>query len=456
MKKLFSTISLLLILSFSFSQNLIVNSINFEGNKVTKDNIISIELNIKTGDTLCYQNIDSVLKLNASKIYNLQLFHWVKSKYKIKKTQFVDITFSIQERWYVWPIPIFSLADRNLNAWLNKMDFNRIDYGIHTAWYNFRGRNEKLISNIQYGFNRKYELFYTTPQINKKQNIGLEFGGSFYQSHYLDYSNIDGKPTTLRLENEFPINKKYLRFGLINRNSNENIRNLRFELNSQNVSDSILKLNPFYHLKGNSKTYFQFEVNQILNKRKTFSYPLSGSFLEISYRQRFFINNTENPSSRFRLDFSKYIPITKKSFYSIGLNSQYTYNTQISTSENIALGYKKNIRGFDFFVIDGQNFLAFKQNINTTIFSEKSIQLNFLPSDKFNSIPISVYGGLFSDIGYVWDNKYAHLNSLSNELLYSVGAGIHFVSYYDQVFVIEYTLNSLMKHGIFVSTKFSF
>lgn len=455
MKKLFPYILLFFISQSSFGQNLIVNSIQFEGNKTTKEKIISFEIKLNVGDTINLKKIDSILEINSTKIYNLQLFHWVKYKYEINSNQ-ADITFIVQERWYIWPIPIFSLADRNLNAWLKKMDFNRIDYGLHTAWYNFRGRNEKLISNIQHGFNRKYELFYSTPQINKNQTIGLEFGASYFQSHYIDFTTLNAKPQTLRLEDSFPINIKYARFGIINRTSNENIRNLRFELNSQNISDSVLTLNPYYHLNGNEKTFFQIEINQVLNKRKTFSYPLSGSFLELSFRQHFFIDDIETPSSRVRLDYSKYIPISKKLFYSIGLNSQYLLSNIISTSENIALGYKKNIRGFDYYVIDGQSYSVLKQNINTTLLGQKTLKLNLIPSEKFNSIPLSVYGGLFSDIGYVWDEKYKSINPLSNELLYSFGAGLHIVSYYDQVFVIEYTLNSLMEHGIFVSTKFSF
>ena len=412
-------------------------------------------MNFKIGDTIDSKNINKLLNQNTDKLYNLQLFHWVEYKYSINDST-IDIILEVQERWYIWPTPILSFADRNLNAWINKMDFNRVDYGLHTAWYNFRGRNEQLVSNIQHGFNRKYELFYKTPQINKKQTIGIELGGSYFQSHYLDYSNFDAKPQTLRLENQFPIDRKYIRFGLTKRKTVENISNLRFEINQQHVNDSVLKLNPNYHTTGNIKTYFQIELNKVINHRKTFSYPKSGSFFEISFRQRFFLEEGEGPSSRFQLFYSKYIPIQKRSFYSFGINTQYTLNNKISTSENIALGYTQNIRGFDYYVIDGQHFATLKQNINTTLLKERKINLNFIPSNKFNEIPLSIYYSIFTDAGYVYDQKYGYQNNISNQYIYSVGTGIHFVSYYDQVFVLEYTLNSLKEHGIFVSTKFSF
>ena len=128
----------------------------------------------------------------------------------------------------------------------------------------------------------------------------------------------------------------------------------------------------------------------------------------------------------------------------------------LSTSENIALGYKQNIRGFDYYVTNGQHFITAKQNINTTLLSEKVIKFKLIPSNKFNEIPLSIYYSIFTDAGYVYDTKYSSVNPISNEFIYSIGTGIHFVSYYDQVFVLEYTLNSLKEHGIFVSTKFSF
>lgn len=437
------------------AKSLKVNSISFLGNKITKEKILLAEIQFNTGDSVSLEGIEVFLKNNAEKIYNLQLFHFVDYKYEIIENQ-IDITFVMQERWYIWPIPIFSLADRNLNAWINKADINRIDYGLHTAWYNFRGRNETVITNFQHGFNRKYELFYSSPQVNKKQDIGINFGVSFYQSHYLDYQNIKAKPITLRLEEQFPVNRKYIRVGLSKRKTASNIGEINIELNQQVVRDTILELNNNYQLTGNQKTYLQFEVSKILNKRNNFSYPTAGSYLQINVKQRFFIEKQEGTSSRLQLFYSKYIPINKKYFYGIGSFNQYKLVNKISSSENIALGYRQNLRGFDYYIIDGQHFTMLKQNFNALLLKEKAINLKFIPSKKFNTIPITIYYGIFTDVGYVYDNKYEKYNPLSNQFIYSIGSGLHFVSYYDQVLVLEYTLNSKKEHGIFINTKFSF
>ena len=96
--------------------------------------------------------------------------------------------FGVQERWYTFPVPILSLADRNLRSWLNRPDrWQRVDYGLHLLRTNFRGRNEQLIANLQLGFNRKYELFYEAPGLGRYRRLGFGVGASYYQSHSLDY-----------------------------------------------------------------------------------------------------------------------------------------------------------------------------------------------------------------------------------------------------------------------------
>jgi hypothetical protein len=101
------------------------------------------------------------------------------------------IVFGVQERWYTFPVPILSLADRNLRSWLDRADrWRRLDYGVHVVRSNFRGRNEQVIANLQLGFNRKYELFYEAPGLGPYRRLGVGVGASYYQSHTLDYITL--------------------------------------------------------------------------------------------------------------------------------------------------------------------------------------------------------------------------------------------------------------------------
>ena len=109
------------------------------------------------------------LEANRLRLFNLQLFHQVLVQAVCRDGE-LTILYSFQERWYTFPIPIFSLADRNFRSWLDRPDrWRRVDYGVHVVRRNFRGRNEQLLGNLQLGFNRKYELFYEAPGYGRRR-----------------------------------------------------------------------------------------------------------------------------------------------------------------------------------------------------------------------------------------------------------------------------------------------
>ncbi|RYZ92473.1 MAG: hypothetical protein EOO68_22670, partial [Moraxellaceae bacterium] len=223
---------------------MVIEKIEFSGNKKTKEYILLAELDFKPGDTISLSEIDKRLEKNRLRLFNLQLFHWTKSEVISCDNGLVTIRFSMQERWYLWPIPVFTLADRNLSAWINKMDFNRIDYGLYLSQYNFRGRDERLKVYIIHGFNRKYEINYVAPRFRRAPNWGLQAVASLQQSHFLDYTTKESKPVNYRNDEEFPNQKRFLQGGISYRKSVYKQNILLLSYNWQQVTDSVVKLNP--------------------------------------------------------------------------------------------------------------------------------------------------------------------------------------------------------------------
>ena len=87
------------------------------------------------------------------------------------------------------------------------------------------------------------------------------------------------------------------------------------------------------------------------------------------------------------------------------------------------------------------------------------INLNIWPVRKlhqFNRIPIEIYINLFFDSGYVSD-KFEIIrtydNTLVNKMMYSTGAGIDFITYYDKVLRFDYSFNALGERGLFINWK---
>jgi hypothetical protein len=69
---------------------------------------------------------------------------------------------------------------------------------------------------------------------------------------------------------------------------------------------------------------------------------------------------------------------------------------------------------------------------------------------QFNKAHYSVYLGIFSDIGYVIDKQNQAINSLSNTLLWSKGIALDYVTYYDKLLRIEFSINQLGEKGVFL------
>ena len=64
---------------------------------------------------------------------------------------------------------------------------------------------------------------------------------------------------------------------------------------------------------------------------------------------------------------------------------------------------------------------------------------------------------IFVDAGYVHNEFPDPTNTMVNNWQYSAGVGLDFVTYYDQVFRINYAINRHGEHGLFfhLETPFS-
>ncbi len=109
----------------------VVNEINYTGNKITKERIISRELMITAGDTLTYSELEKRLEKSRENLMNTSLFNFVDVIDSLSSSNGIKrhiVSYKVIERWYIWPLPIFELAERNLNSWWETKDFNKIAF----------------------------------------------------------------------------------------------------------------------------------------------------------------------------------------------------------------------------------------------------------------------------------------------------------------------------------------
>ena len=70
--------------------------------------------------------------------------------------------------------------------------------------------------------------------------------------------------------------------------------------------------------------------------------------------------------------------------------------------------------------------------------------------EAFRTLYFAVYINAFSDLGRVWDPRYASANFLANRWINGNGIGLDVVTSYDQVIRGEYSVNALGEHGFFL------
>ncbi|WP_019948819.1 BamA/TamA family outer membrane protein [Hymenobacter aerophilus] len=431
-----------------------VGQVLFVGNHVTREVVLRAELDFAEGDTLAAATLARRLELNRRRLFNLQLFHQVLVTTSCRAGE-LTVLYSFQERWYTFPVPIFSLADRNFRSWLDRPDrWKRVDYGLHLVRRNFRGRNEQLLANLQLGFNRKYELFYEAPGYGRRRRLGFGAGYSYYRSHALDYATTGDQLRNLRQDDAFPIERQYATVGLRWRRTVQLLAALDASYHREQVSDSVLYYNPRYFLNGPRREYLEFALTTTLNRRNTFAYPLSGQYAQLQVGYRSFLDGRTPGSLTVRGRYARYVPLGGPFYYAVGATGQLRVARSLAYPDNRALGYELLVRGYDAYVVEGRRLGLLQQGLSLRLLDLGRVRLNGLQSSRFNNIPLAFYLNTFADVGYVGQRHVPATNRLPNRLLASAGIGLHLVTYYDWVFTLEYARTREQQGGLFFRTQF--
>src|SRR5688572_9502480 len=99
-----------------------VNRIIIVGNKLTRNSIILRELSFKKGDVISERILPKVIEKDQRKLFNLRLFNTATITPLDLKNGMIDLLIEVDERWYTFPVAIFTLSDRNFNEWWENYD----------------------------------------------------------------------------------------------------------------------------------------------------------------------------------------------------------------------------------------------------------------------------------------------------------------------------------------------
>ena len=460
---------LFLFLSFSTclsaqNDHVIINAIKVAGNKHTKDRIILREMDLAIGDTIPLKGLQERLETNKNYIMNTGLFVFMDiniSNWDYDKNK-IDLLLKVQEAWYIYPFPIFELADRNFNVWWSEQNrsLKRVNYGIRFVHLNTTGNKDPLKLQFHLGYTQKLELVYSFPALNKSQTFGL-IGEFFYaRNKEIAYKTIGDKLAFERREEEFPLQRFRTGVNFFYRPKIKSVFYGKVEFQKNTITDYVIsELNPNYFLNGKtSQQLLYLRLEYAYENRDIKPYPLSGNF---------FSTVVEKEGVGFFNDRNGlYLTSTFGQYFS--LNNRWSTETIFKTKLALirqeqpynnywSLGYLEDVlSGYEFYVIDGLDYFYAKTALRFRLFNGRVNWGKHMPLQAFREMPYKVYFVLNNDFGYVNSTQFNDANTLGNQALWGSGIGLDIVLFYDKVIKIEYSMNHLLEKGLYLHYNLSF
>lgn len=436
-----------------------IDKISVEGNKKTRTSVILRELLFEEGDTVLLEQLDEVLERSKQQMLNTGLFNEADIIFKDWKgvTNRIHLHIKVRETWYLYPVPIFELADRNFNVWWvdQNRSLERVNFGIEFTHLNTTGRRDKLQLTAKYGYTRNYRLKYSLPYLNAAQTLGFIGEVSFARNKEVNYVTLNNKQAFHSNENNQFIYQRFrTETGLTIRPGLRTNHLFVLGYRQNTVADIVAQeLNPdFFLQQRNLQRFFSLSYLYSFENRDVRFYPWKGNYFSFLLEKDGLGIFEDRNALTTGIRYDHHLPFSQRWSLALSwrgkvslLRQQQPYN------DNRALGFFGNTpRGFEYYVIDGLDMGLFKSSLHWQLFQAEINVGKIMPIEAFQQMPIKLFLSFNNDLGYVNDPFASPDNHLSNHLLWGGGLGLDVVLFYDKVFRLEYSFNHLMENGLFL------
>jgi len=439
---------------------LVVEGFEILGNKVTREPIIIRELLFEIGDTILKMDLITVFHRSRENLLNTSLFNFVNLDAIHLPGNRIIVEITVTERWYIWPVPILEYAERNFSEFITNREWDKLVYGARLKWNNFRGRNELLTGKIRLGYINEYALEYHVPNLGKMQQHGMSFGFNINHQNEVNISTEYNQPIEYR-----PVDKPaQIRVNAFAKYSYRrklySTHTLRMGYLNYDVSDSVtiepqnpnyLGTDPSNGIPLNNLNYFQLSYEFKHDVRDSKVYPLNGFAVKLSAQKLGLgiIQDFPYPSLRLTGVFMFHQELATRLYFYNTTKAVFSSEKLLPHLLNKGLGYNEWLSAYEPYVMDGSDYFISKYNLKINLIKPRTQIIPFIKMEQFNKVHYAIYMNIFVDAGYV-NNEFPHpTNTMVNNWQFSAGVGLDFVTYYDQVFRIDYAINRYGEHGLF-------
>jgi outer membrane protein assembly factor BamA len=432
----------------------VVTGILVEGNRSTKERVILRELVLRELDTVATsEQLYYLIERCRQNVYNMSLFNSVRIVPTYLSANEVFLTVTVSERWFYWPTPIFKYSDPNFNTWWLTRDFRRVYYGAFLYRYNMRGRNETLYAKVQLGYAKEFALRYRFPFIDAKQRWGLAFGAGRTQQDEITTGTIGNKREFITLRGRETRAEWKGDIEATLRPAFDIRHAFRLAYTSASALDSVGRAFPNYFSDGANKLrFFTVSYSFTHDGRDNRVYPLSGS--QTLFRVE---HHGLGPLDPDDVDLTTYYGGYLHSWrvgkrWSVGgsFRGKVSVGPKLPYYLQQALGYDDYVRGYEYYVIDGEHFALGKANVLWALLKPREYVFEGMKNDNFKTLFLAIYLNAFADFGYVWDTRYKERNFLANDVQQGYGLGVNVLTSYDQVMRVEYAINGLQERAFYL------
>lgn len=234
---------------------------------------------------------------------------------------------------------------------------------------------------------------------------------------------------------------------------NTHLLELRYD--QHHFSDSLLSENGHFTSDGATKSqYISFRYFFKSDHRNFKSYPLKGYYFDFEILKHGLWTFQHNTLNTFHLmgTFRKYWELDPRVYFATGINGKISAGLQPYFIIR-GIGFDRDmVRSYEYYLVDAQHFVILKNNIKFALIPNKVKNISFIKTEKFGKIFYALYMNIFIDGGFgVYNQDFGQeTNDLQNALLIGYGAGLDFVTYYDVVVRLEFSVNFKNEAGIFL------
>lgn len=427
-----------------------ISGVLVEGNRKTKEKIILRELTFREGDTLSAADLYERLEQSRKNLLNLGLFNTVDLVPTFLGPHEVFISVGVNERWFWIPVPQVSFADPNFNTWWLTRDFSRLNYGAAVKGQNLRGRNETLAALAQLGYIKKFGLAYRVPYVDRSQRWGAQVEGAYGEQDETTIGTVGNKRVLLKTPAQAIMQRWKAGAGATFRRSLYIRHTLGITWNQVAVRDTVVARNPDYLAPGRGRVqYISLAYSATMDRRDSRAFPLQGTFAKLEFSKDGIgaghpgvTNILATVQQSWRTGQRWSLGASVKGKLSRGTPKHYFLQEGI--------GYADYMRGYEYYIIDGQDFLLGKANILFALVTPRSYRAEGIPWEPFRTLNLAVYLNAFSDHGYVRDTVHGAQNFLANQWQHSYGLGLDVVTSYDFVLRLEWAVNRMDETGFYL------